>query len=346
MKVLVADDNSNSRQLVKDIVESIGCEALVAADGPSALEVAQAQMPDLIILDVNMPGMSGFEVCAALKSDALLSQIPVIMLTALADIENRVTGLGLGADDYLPKPFSPRELIARVNARLRRKAETDNLRKTQDLVRQTFERFVSPSVVERLLMDPTQVKLGGVLQEVTVLFADLEGFTSISERTEPEKLLSILNLYHSLIVSFIQKHVGTVDKFIGDGVMALYNTPLPQADHALRAIRTALDIRAALPVFYQQFEDEYRMKINFGIHSGMAVVGNVGTQNLMNFTAVGDTVNVAARLQEMSANGQILISDAVYRLCSAPLKLNPIGYQTVKGRMEPALVYEVLELTS
>ncbi len=344
MKVLVADDNANSRQLVKDIVESIGCATLVAADGPSALEAAQSQVPDLIILDVNMPGMSGFEVCAALKSDPVLSQIPVIMLTALADIENRVTGLGLGADDYLSKPFSPRELIARVNARLRRKAEADDLRKTQDLVRQTFERFVSPSVVERLLMDPSQVKLGGFLQEVTILFADLEGFTSISERTDPEKLLSVLNLYHSLIVSFIQKHVGTVDKFIGDGVMALYNTPLPQEDHALRAIRTALDIRAALPAFYQQFSDEYRMKINFGIHSGMAVVGNVGTQNLMNFTAVGDTVNVAARLQEMSVNGQILISDAAYRLCGIPLNVNPIGYQSVKGRVEPALVYEVLEL--
>lgn len=144
MRVLVADDNANSRQLVKDIIESIGYEAIVAQDGPAALLAAQTQLPDLVILDVNMPGMSGFEVCAALKSDPKMAQIPILMLTALSDVENRVTGLGLGAEDYLPKPFSPRELAARVNARLRSKAETDDLRNTKELIKQTFERFVSP----------------------------------------------------------------------------------------------------------------------------------------------------------------------------------------------------------
>ncbi len=344
MKVLVADDNANSRELVKDIIESIGYEAVQATDGPNALIAAQTQAPDLIILDVNMPGMSGFEVCAALKSDPQLAQIPILMLTALADVENRVTGLGLGADDYLSKPFSPRELAARVNARLRTKAEADDLRKTKELVRQTFERFVSPSVVERLLQDPTQIKLGGQIQEVTVFFADLEGFTSISERTEPEKLLGILNMYHALIVTVVQSYAGTVDKFIGDGVMALFNTPLPQADHAMRAVRAALHIRAALPEFYRQFEPEYQMRVNFGIHTGPAVVGNVGTTNLMNFTAVGDTVNLAARLQDLSSGGRIFISEACYRHIQEPINLAPIGYQTVKGRSEAVMVYEVLEL--
>lgn len=346
MKVLVADDNANSRQLVKDIIESIGYETILAHDGPKALVVAQTQSPDLIILDVNMPGMSGFEVCAALKSDEQLSQIPILMLTALADVENRVTGLGLGADDYLSKPFSPRELAARVNARLRTKAEADDLRKTKELLRQTFERFVSPVVVEKLMQDPTQIKLGGQIQEVTVFFADLEGFTSISERTDPEKLLHVLNLYHALIVNVIQSYAGTVDKFIGDGVMALYNTPLHLDDHALRAVLTALHIRDALAEFYIQFEPEYRMQVNFGIHTGPAVVGNVGAPNLMNFTAVGDTVNLAARLQDLSSGGRILISEACYNRIDAALKITPIGYQTVKGRTEAVMVYEVLELAS
>jgi class 3 adenylate cyclase len=344
LKVLVADDNANSRELVKDIIESIGYEAILAHDGPNALIAAQTQLPDLIILDVNMPGMNGFEVCAALKSDAQMAQIPVLMLTALADVENRVTGLGLGAEDYLSKPFSPRELAARVNARLRTKAETDDLRKTKELVRATFERFVSPKVVDKLLQDPTQIKLGGQIQEVTVFFSDLEGFTSISEHTDPEKLLGILNMYHDLVVRMIQNHAGTVDKFMGDGVMALYNTPLLQPDHALRAVQTALHIRDALPDFYRQFEPAYRMKINFGIHTGMAVVGNVGTSNLMNFTAVGDTVNLAARLEDLSSSGKILISQACYEHMEVSPKVKPIGYQTVKGRTEAVLVYEVLEL--
>jgi adenylate cyclase len=344
VKVLVADDNPNSRQLVKDILESLGYEPILAIDGPGALAAAQAQVPDLIILDVNMPGMSGFEVLAILKSDEILSKIPILMLTALADVDNRVTGLGLGADDYLSKPFSPRELAARIDARLRTKAEADNLRQTKEMIRQTFERFVAPSVVEKLLQDPTQVKLGGQLQEVTVLFSDLEGFTSLSEHTPPEMLLGILNQYHALVVTMIQSYGGTVDKFLGDGVMALYNTPLPQPDHALRAVKTALHIRSALLDFYNQFDVEYQIKLNFGIHTGMAVVGNVGTQQIMEFTAVGDTVNLASRLQGLGEQGQILISQATYSQIKEQVTTNPIGNQFVKGRREPVMVYEVLDL--
>jgi adenylate cyclase len=342
VKVLIADDNPNSRQLVHDILESVGYEALQAIDGPSALAAAQSLSPDLIILDVNMPGMSGFEVCAALKADEKLAEIPVLMLTAQSDVDSRVTGLGLGAEDYLPKPFNPRELAARIDARLRAKAQTDDLRQTKELVRQTFERFVSPSVVQKLLNDPSQIKLGGQLQMLTVLFSDLEGFTSMSEYTDPERLLSILNSYHALVVSFVQSNGGTINKFIGDGVMALYNTPLPQADHALRAVTTALQIQNELETFSNQFETEYRVKINFGIHSGEAVVGNVGTHHLMDFTAVGDTVNLASRLQVLSKNGQILMSQATYEQLEDQIRVRDIGLQPIKGRTESVTIYEAL----
>jgi class 3 adenylate cyclase len=346
VKILVADDNPDSRQLTRDIVASMGHEVLTAVDGPHALAAIQEQLPDLVILDVNMPGMSGFDVMTALKADEYTAQIPVLMLTALADVENRVHGLGLGADDYLSKPFNPRELVARVNARLRAKGETDDLRATQEMIRATFERFVAPQVVERLLRDPTQVKLGGTLQEITVMFADLEGFTSISEFTEPETLLSVLNHYHTLIVNLIQRFGGTVDKFIGDGVMALYNTPLLQKDHALRAVQTALQIRESLPEFYEQFEPEYQMRINVGIHTGMAVVGNVGTPQIMDFTAVGDTVNLAARLQDISADGQILISLSTYEQVADHVEARPVGYLDIKGRKEPVMAYTVSELVA
>lgn len=343
MKVLIADDNSNSRQLLKDIIESVGHETVTAVDGPSAVKTAQQHMPDLMILDVNMPGKNGFEVCALLKGDAATAQIPILMLTALGDIENRVTGLGAGADDYLTKPFSPRELVARVNARLRAKAESDGLRETKEMLRHTFERFVAPSVVERLLQDPNQVKLGGQFQDITVLFADLQGFTPMSEYAPPETLLGVLNAYHALIVKYIQENKGTVDKFIGDGVMALYNTPVFQANHPLLAVRTAIGIRDALPSFYEQFEPAYRLNINFGIHSGMAVVGNVGTQEIMDFTAVGDTVNLASRLQQLSTNGQILISSALYDRIRDHIRVTAIGSQKIRGRQEQVMVYEVLE---
>lgn len=343
MKILVSDDNPDSRQLIKDIVSAMGHEVLSAYDGPGALLAARSNLPDLMILDVNMPGMTGFEVCRQLKAEEQTNRIHIIMLTALHEAENRVYGLDMGADDYLTKPFDPRELMARIDKRLRAKSESDSMREQQAMIRRTFERFVAPQVVERLLENPTLVKLGGELQEVTVMFADLEGFTSMSERIDPEMLLSVLNQYHELIVNMIQQNHGTVDKFIGDGVMALYNTPLPQEQHARYAVETALSIRAALDNFHAQFEPAYRMGINFGIHTGLAVVGNVGTAAIMDFTAVGDTVNLAARLQGIANNSQILISDKTYVQVSQHITTRLVGEVQVKNRREAVMTYEVLD---
>ncbi|GAB4526358.1 MAG: hypothetical protein OHK0046_43050 [Anaerolineae bacterium] len=342
-KVLAVDDNGDNLELISDIVSALGYEVIKAFDGPQALDAVQSSIPDLIILDVNMPGMSGFEVVARLKQDTTTAKIPVILLTALMDIDNKVEGLELGADDYLTKPYSPRELIARIETRLRAKSETDNLRETQQMIRATFERFVSPIVVEQLLKNPGQVKLGGKLQEITVFFADMENFTSISEHADPEELLSVLNSYHALVVEMVQENKGTVDKFIGDAVMALYNTPLELPDHPLRAVRTAYQIQQALSEFRLQFKPMYRMNINFGIHTGMAVVGNVGAPHIMDYTAVGDTVNVASRLQGLSDGGQILISEATYRAVKPYTHVNPLGAKAFKGRSELVETYEVLE---
>lgn len=346
MKIQVADDNADNRQLLADILSGLNYQLVMSYDGPSTLVTARAELPDLLILDVNMPGKSGFEVCAELKTDTATAHIPILMLTALGDVDNRVTGLGAGADDYLEKPFNPRELLARVRRRLETKVETDELRATQVMIRQTFERFVAPQVVEQLLRDPSSVKLGGTLQEVTVLFADLENFTPISERTPPELLLSVLNRYHGLVVGIIQRYGGTIDKFIGDAVMALYNTPLQQDDHALRAVAAAIAIRESLHEFHQTLEPEFRMGINFGISTGMAVVGNVGAPELMDFTAVGDTVNVAARLQSLSSSSQILIEQNTYDQIRNYARVNKIGAQAVKGRRETVTVYEVVDLIS
>ncbi|MBC7870118.1 MAG: response regulator [Chitinophagaceae bacterium] len=342
MKILAVDDKADNIELITDIVTALGHDVEKAYDGLQALAAVQGDLPDLILLDVNMPGMSGFEVVALLKADPKTAQIPIIMITALSDIDNRVEGLGLGADDYLAKPFNARELAARVEARLRAKTETDNLRSTQEIIRQTFERFVSPSVVQQLLRDPSGVRLGGKLQELTVLFADMENFTTISEHADPERLLTALNLYHELIVEVVQANLGTIDKFIGDAVMALYNTPLDLPDHPTQAVRTAYQISQALPEFHRQFEPKFRMNINFGIHTGMAIVGNVGAPQLMDFTAVGDTVNVAARLQSLSDGGQILISEATYALVKDCVKVRSLGQVTFKGRSVPVSTYEVL----
>ncbi len=342
MKILGVDDSEVNLMMLAEIVERSGHQAVTALSGVEALRKANAELPDLIILDVNMPGMSGYEVCAQLKADPKLKDIPVIMLTAQTSIEHRVHGLSIGADDYLAKPYSPRELMARIETRLRAKTESDRLRQMQVDIRNTFERFVPASVVEKLLEDPSLVKLGGTLQTVTVLFADLEGFTALSEVTPPDHLLHILNQYHEFIVQHIQAFDGTIDKFMGDAVMALYNTPLPQPDHALRAVCAALALRDDLPRLYEEFAPEERLKVNIGIHSGVAVVGNVGASHIMNYTAVGDAVNVASRLQHASSGGQITLSEAVHSAVSEAVNSEEIGNLQLKGRTEPVKAYRVV----
>lgn len=343
MKILVVDDNPVNVDLVVDTVETIGWTVVTAYDGETALKLIHEQHPDLVVLDVNMPGISGYEVCAQLKAEPRTAHIPVIMLTALSDVDHRVQGLDAGADDYITKPYSPRELVARIEKRLRAKEENDHLRQMQQAIRQTFERFVNPSIVEQLLQDPSQVELGGKMQEVTVMFTDLENFTSVSEMADPAELLAVLNAHHKLVVDVVMGYGGTIDKFVGDAVMTLFNTPLEQADHAQRAVEAALAIQAALPRFHQHFPPELRMKINIGIHSGMAIVGNVGTSQIMEYTAVGDTVNIAARLQGQSRGGSVLVSKAVRDAVHYPdqILFLPIGQLMLKGRVQSVTAFSV-----
>ncbi len=344
MRVLVAEDNADSRQLLEDILRVKGYTVSCVVDGQAALTAAMADPPDLLILDINMPVLNGFEVCTRLKENASTAQIPILMLTALADIDNRIKGLGLGADDYITKPFSPRELVARVDARMRQKVDSDQLRATQERIQRTFEQFVPPTVVQQLLDNPDQVRLGGSLQTVTVVFADLEGFTPVAEQVDPEHLLDMLNRYQELLVQHIHHEEGTIDKFLGDGLMALFNAPLHQPDHALRAIRAAVRIHKALPEFYSSVDPAFRLHVNFGITTGEAVVGRVGAVNRMNYTAIGDTVNLASRLEDLSNGGQILISESTYTQVSEHVIANNLGHKSVKGREMPVVVYEVVGL--
>ncbi|MEW5721178.1 MAG: adenylate/guanylate cyclase domain-containing protein, partial [Chloroflexota bacterium] len=181
-------------------------------------------------------------------------------------------------------------------------------------VRATFEHYVAPTVVEGLLADPRRVALGGERQLVTVLFADMHGFTTLSEQVSPEELIKILNVYLSLAAKTILKYEGTLDKFMGDGAMAMFNAPLPQADHAWRAACAALTLQREVTALAPKLPLSQRLCFRIGLHTGEAVVGNIGTRELMNYTAIGDTVNVAKRLQENAEDNQILISRPTFGL--------------------------------
>ncbi|PJF39378.1 MAG: hypothetical protein CUN55_14520 [Phototrophicales bacterium] len=345
MKVLVAEDNFANREIISETLRAVGYEAIIVTEGTAAIEAVQKHSPDLVILDVNMPGMDGFEVCAAIKKNPLTTQIPVIMLTAQTDIKSRVRGLGLGADDYIAKPFSPKELLARIDARLRIKAETDTLREQRQALRRIFERFVAPEIVNALMHNPESAQLGGAIREITVLFADLEGFTSLSEHTQPTTLLNVLNAYHGLVIQKIKLYGGTVDKLLGDGVMAIYNAPIELSDHPKRAVVSAVDIHRSLPAFYDTLAPEFHLKINFGIHTGFAIVGNVGTHDVMDYTAVGDTVNLASRLQAMSHGNVITISESTYERVKEWVHARYNGPQDIRGRESKVNTYQVIDAT-
>jgi adenylate cyclase len=208
--------------------------------------------------------------------------------------------------------------------------------------RRLFERMVSPAVIEQL--DPDKLQLGGKRAGITTLFADIRGFTSFSENLDPETLVSVLNRYLAAAADAILSEQGTIDKFMGDAVMAWFNAPIPQADHALRAIRAALGIRRAVEQLKDEIPSELQRSFGVGIHYGEVVLGLVGTETRLEYTAIGDSVNTAKRIQENSQAGQILISAEVYKQLEQVLLVKPVTPIVAKGKRLPLEVYELIGL--
>ncbi|MEA3309810.1 MAG: adenylate/guanylate cyclase domain-containing protein [Chloroflexota bacterium] len=209
-------------------------------------------------------------------------------------------------------------------------------------VRGTFERYVSPSVVQQLLSDPSRVRLGGVRQDVSIFFADLGGFTTFSENLDPEVLFVVLNRYLTLGAQAVLDEGGTLDKFMGDAVMAIFNAPLPQSDYAFRAVRAAWNLKCAIQTLHARPGSAKEMLFGVGIGTGPAVVGNVGSPQLQNYTAIGGSVNLASRLQEYAEPGQILIEEQTYQLVSQNVRVRQLGEIHFKGYSKLKMVYEVV----
>lgn len=341
-KILVADDARMTVRLVRDVLTLHGYRVVEASDGLEALEKIQLEQPDLLVLDINMPRMDGFEVCRRLKANPATAHIPVLMLSALESVNDRVRGLSVGAEDYVVKPFRPAELAARVEAHLRTKREFDALRVAEEYVRATFQRYVAPAVVHELLSDPSSVSLGGTRRVVSVMFADISGFTHLSEELEPESGMRLLNDFLTLAGRAVLEQEGTLDKFTGDAVMALFNAPVTQPDHANRAVAAALTIRHRMRDYYCEATADHRLHYKIGICTGEAIVGNAGMPDLMNYTAIGDTVNVAKRLEEQADPDQILLSASTFEAVKELVDVSALGLVQVKGRSAALHVYSLL----
>ena len=259
----------------------------------------------------------GFEVQSKLPGRGTVSLS--MNLSPLKDAEDRTQGVAIVVDDV---------------------TETKRLRAVQDM----FRRYLSPAVVDRLPSDPAQLKLGGHRREVSILFADIRGFTSFSEKLPPEEVMDTLNHYLAMAAEAILTYEGTLDKFMGDAVMAIFNAPLPQEDHALRAVKAAIAMQRAIADYHRQLGEKRGLSFGVGINVGEVVVGNIGTTARMDYTAIGDAVNLAKRLQENVGGGRILLSHSAYEQVEDHVRVKALPPLTVKGRMEPEPVYELISL--
>jgi class 3 adenylate cyclase/DNA-binding response OmpR family regulator len=258
-------------------------------------------------------------------------------------ISKQITGQFTSHDDRLLRMLADYAAIAIHNMQLMRQLHLTKEREKQQ-IRGLFERYVAPTVVEQILARPGNVELGGTRQSVTVLFADVRGFSSFSSQISPEILVELLNQYMRVAAEAVLTQEGTLDKFMGDAVMAFFNAPLPQSDHPVRAVRAAWSLCQLVKRLHEHLPPEHRLQFGVGVGIGEAVVGNIGTAQMMNYTVIGDSVNKVKRLQEQAKGGQILISPETHYLVQDYVEVRCVGDMLLKGQSQPESVYEVVRL--
>lgn len=341
-RVLIADDDWLNRDLLQAYLSSSGAEVVTAADGLAALDQARAAPLDLALVDVQMPRLDGLALCRALKSSPQTRFVPVIVVTALDSEDEKLKALEAGADDFVSKPYNSIVLLTRVRSLLRIKKLHDDLETRNRVLRQVLDRYVAEDVADIILTDPERyLKLGGEARPVTVLFADIRGFTRFTEQHTAPQVVETLNRIFPALSQVVFNFRGTFDKYIGDGLMAFYGAPVPGTDDAQRAIETAREMMRVFRALGEQGGLDLRgLSLSIGLHSGEAIVGNIGSERVMDYTVVGDTVNVAKRLEELADGGQILLSEATYRQVKGVRARRQPPLQLV-GRQEPIAAFAI-----
>ena len=306
--ILIVDDKPANLKLLSGMLKEQHYKIRAAVSGKLALEAANSAPPDLILLDINMPEMDGYQVCRRFKEDEKLKDIPVIFLSALSETTDKVSAFEAGGVDYITKPFRIEEVRARVETHLTLKAAKEYLKEKNRFLEYTFSRFVSPDVLEELKKKPVDDFLKMERREVTVLFADLRGFTSLAGQISPEELQETINSALEGMAGCVQEAGGMIDKFLGDGLMAVFGAPLRQEDHAWRALNAAAGMQRthSLWMARRAAQGKPARPLGIGLAAGPVVVGNYGTPNRMEYTALGQAVNLASRLCGAAEGGEIL----------------------------------------
>jgi adenylate cyclase len=355
-QILVVDDTPSNVKLLADILQARGYAVLTAANGAEALARIELDAPDLVLLDVMMPGMSGYEVCRKLRDNPATAMLPVVMVTALDPGPERVKGIEAGADDFLTKPIHQPEILARVRSLLRIKALHDQLTElNQHLEARVAEqvsqlerlsrlkRFFSPALAEAIVNGGADDPLKSHRREIVVVFVDLRGFTPFAETSEPEEVMSVLREYHAAMGEMILAHEGTLERFTGDGMMIFFNDPVPIADPQARAVRMALAMRQTVEALTARWRKlGHELDFGVGIAQGYATIGAIGFEGRWDYGAIGTVTNLAARLCGEARPGQILVSRRLYGAVDTLIDAEPVGELSLKGFAKPVSAFNVL----
>ena len=343
-KILIVDDDPVNLQVLVNYLCLQNYAVTQASSGPEAIAILEAgYIPDLILLDVMMPRMTGYEVTRIIRETWTPQQLPIVMLTAKNQVSDLVAGLEVGANDYLSKPLNKDELLARIKTHIRIK----KLRSEKAHIRKAFGRYVTDDVVTNLLESAEGLKLGGERRTITIMTSDVRGFTAISERLPPEEVVKLLNFYLSQMAEIITAYQGTIDEFIGDGILVLFGAPKTREDDVERAIACAVAMQLEMETVNQQMHEWGLppLEMGIGINTGEVVVGNIGSEKRTKYGVVGNQVNLTYRIESYSTGGQILISESTLNEVRSIVQI--LGHNQVqpKGVKSPMTIYEIGGIT-
>ena len=359
--ILAVDDTPNNLSLLAELLEE-DYRVRVATNGAKAMELALAHPPDLILLDIMMPGLNGYQVLERIRAEASLRHIPVIMISAVGEIESVIRCIELGAEDYLPKPFDPTLLRARVGASLERKRLHDavqaqaaelarwNTELEQRVAEQVAElerlarlkRFFSPRLAEAILDGGGDALLAMHRQEVVVAFLDLRGFAQFTERHEPEEVMQVLGAYHDAMGRLILEYEGTLERFTGDGMMIFFNDPIPLPNPAQNAARMAIAMQDAFAELRARWSKRgYDLNLGIGIAQGYATLGAIGFEGCWDYACIGSVSNLAARLCAEAKGGEILTDRKTLASIEDAVQARSVGELFFKGIGHPVAAFDI-----
>jgi len=358
--ILVVDDTPDMVKFIRSLLEG-DYRVITADNGRHGFERALSEKPDLVLSDVMMPEMDGYEMTVKIKASEELQGIPVILLTAKAALEMKIEGLAYGADDYLSKPFNAKELRARIQSQLKMKSlrddiacQSDNLRKEVKrqmkviLGSEILKKYLPSQLVDPILKGETPDIIGkkSERKNLTIFFSDIVGFTTKTDQMQPERLTYLLNDYLSGMTGVVEKHGGTIDKFIGDAIMVYFGAFQSRGDReeAEACVAMAVEMQKSMRELQERWKKEgveRPFEIRCGINTGYSTIGNFGSESRVDYTVIGGEVNLASRLESICEPGSILISHATWALVKDEFACRPKGAVQVKGIHHDVLVYEV-----